>query len=256
MPKHGEGIYGATIGLPYDIEKIEEAFVSATDRAGNLGQAAFGMILRKTRVHHDRINVSEGFLNTKLPEFALHYPELSGTPLEQYLYVNKEIRFQNYRKVQEVCSKSQPERLWDGAFKRMARSSRRANFADERSYYYDGKKVDEEVHLGVDLASVRHAEVQAANSGVVVFAEYLGIYGNTVIIDHGQGVFSLYSHMSQLGVAKNDTVEKGAVLGLTGTSGLAGGDHLHFSVLINGIFVNPVEWWDKQWLQLNILSVL
>ena len=252
----GDGVYGATIGLPFDLERLEKTYVMAVDEAGNESKAAFGMTLRVNRKVTDRIDISDGFLASKLPEFELYYPELTGAPLEQYLKVNNDIRQLNYKKVQEVCMKSLPDRLWEGRFNRMARSSRRAGFADYRSYFYQGKKIDQQVHLGVDLASVRHAKVEAANRGMVVFAEYLGIYGNTVILDHGQGVFSLYSHLGQIDVAINDRVEKGAVLGLTGNTGMAGGDHLHFSMLINGVFVNPVEWWDAQWLKINFLNYL
>ena len=155
-----------------------------------------------------------------------------------------------------MCGKSRPERLWEGRFQRMARSSRRAGFAEYRTYYYSGKEVDHQVHLGIDLASTRKADVKAANSGVVVYAAYLGIYGEMVIIDHGLGVFSLYSHLSQINAAVGDAVTKETVLALSGTSGMAGGDHLHFSVLVNGVFVDPLEWWDKQWLNLNILNFL
>lgn len=256
LPQKGEGTYGACIGLPYDADKIEQAVVEATDKAGNTGKSPFGMIVRKVRYKHDRIDISDGFLNMKLPEFAAYYPDLPGTPVEQYLYVNGTIRRENYQRVREACRSSAPERLWKGRFKRMPRSSRRAGFADYRTYYYHGREIDKQVHLGVDLASVRHADVPAANNGIVVFAEYLGIYGNTVILDHGQGVFSLYSHLSQINVAKGDELQKGDTLGLTGMSGMAGGDHLHFSMLINGIFVNPVEWWDLNWLELNILNYL
>jgi murein DD-endopeptidase MepM/ murein hydrolase activator NlpD len=131
-----------------------------------------------------------------------------------------------------------------------------AGYAEFRTYYYNGTEIDQQVHLGVDIASTRRAEIKAANRGSVVFAEYLGIYGNTVILDHGQGIFSLYSHMSQIGVAAGELVDKGAVVGLSGTSGMAGGDHLHFSILINGIFVSPLEWWDPQWIKLNIEEIL
>lgn len=256
LPQKGDGVFGATIGIPFDTVKLEKVHVSAIDKADNTGRSPFGMILRQPIRKKDRINISDGFLDLKLPEFSLYYPELTGSPLEKYIYVNNQIRKENYLQVGEVCSKSQPERLWEGRFSRMARSSRRAGFADYRTYYYQDQKIDEQVHLGIDLASVRHAEVEAANHGVVVFADYLGIYGHTVILDHGQGVFTLYSHLSRIDVAVNDAVDKGVVLGLTGKSGMAGGDHLHFSVLINGIFVNPLEWWDKQWLELNILSFL
>jgi murein DD-endopeptidase MepM/ murein hydrolase activator NlpD len=129
-------------------------------------------------------------------------------------------------------------------------------FAVHRTYYYNNNEIDQQVHLGVDLASTKRAEIKAANRGNVVFAEYLGIYGNTVILDHGQGIFSLYSHLSQIGVAVGELIDKGAVIALSGTTGMAGGDHLHFSILVNGIFVTPLEWWDLQWLQLNIEDIL
>jgi murein DD-endopeptidase MepM/ murein hydrolase activator NlpD len=87
-------------------------------------------------------------------------------------------------------------------------------------------------------------------------AGYLGIYGNTVILDHGQGVFSLYSHLSRITASEGDLLPQDGVLGASGTTGMAGGDHLHFSMLINGIFVNPLEWWDASWLDNNIEAML
>ena len=245
----------AYFGLNYDTEKIEEAVVSAVDPAGNTGKAAFCMILKKVSFKKDRINVSDNFLNRKIPEFAREYPQLSGTPVEQYVYVNSKIRQENYQTIVKACSNPSPLRLWQGTFGRMA-GSRMAGFAEHRTYYYNDREIDKQVHLGIDLASTRHAEIKAANRGKVVFAEYLGIYGNTVILDHGQGVFSLYSHMSQINVPVEELVEKGSVIGLSGTTGMAGGDHLHFSILINGIFVTPLEWWDRQWLELIIEDVL
>ena len=255
MPKRGEGIYGACLGLPDDIAKIEKAFVVVADQAGNEAKAPFSMDLHVRKIVSDKIIVSDEFLSAKLPEFASHYPELSGTPVEQYIKVNNEIRLANYKKIQEVCAKFQPERLWDGRFGRME-GSPRAGYADHRAYLYNGEKIDEQVHLGVDIASLQHANVEAANRGLVVFAEYLGIYGNTVILDHGQGIFSLYSHLSQIEVPVNTLVEKGTVVGITGSTGMAGGDHLHFAILVNGIFVDPREWWDEEWLKIHMLSVL
>lgn len=254
----GEDIYGAMIAINYDAESIQKAVVQAYDRAGNEGSVSFGINLRKVDKKRDRIDVSESFLNQKMPEFSQYYPEMlaMGSLLEQYIFVNNKIRQMNAESIRKICATSSPERLWDGIFKRMRRSSRRAGFADYRSYYYDGKKIDDQVHLGVDLASVRQAEVEAANRGVVVAADYLGIYGNMVVVDHGIGVFTLYSHMSQIHVKVGDQVENGTVLGKTGNTGMAGGDHLHFSVLVNGVFVNPLEWWDKSWLDLHVLNYL
>ncbi|HQP30452.1 MAG TPA: M23 family metallopeptidase [Deltaproteobacteria bacterium] len=127
-----------------------------------------------------------------------------------------------------------------------------ARFGDQRTYSFDGQPLGESVHLGIDLASTAHATVQAANHGVVVFADYLGIYGNMVILDHGLGITSLYSHLNDIAVKAGQQVSKGDALGTTGTTGLAGGDHLHFSVLVGGRFVNPIEWWDPHWLKDNV----
>ena len=246
----------AFFGLPYLTEKIDKAVVSASDPAGNEGNAAFGMILKKQNFKQDRINISDNFLNLKIPEFAQEYSQLSGSLVDQFVYVNSKIRQENYQAIVKSCAAPSPLRLWHGPFERMARSSRMAGFAEFRTYYYNDEKIDNQVHLGVDLASTKRAEIHAANRGNVVFADYLGIYGNTIILDHGQGIFSLYSHLSEIGVAVGELKDKGTVIGLSGTTGMAGGDHLHFSILINGIFVNPVEWWDKQWLQLNIDDIL
>ncbi|MFC1826569.1 M23 family metallopeptidase [Thermodesulfobacteriota bacterium] len=247
--------YVVYFGLNYDTEKIDRAVVSATDLAGNTGNAAFGMILKKQAVKKDQINISENFLNLKIPEFSQKYPQLTGSLVEQFVYMNSTIREENYLAIVQACSSPSAARLWHGKFGRMS-GSRMAGFAEHRTYYYNNAEIDQQVHLGIDLASTKQADIKAANRGNVIFADYLGIYGNTIILDHGQGIFSLYSHLSQIGLAVGEMIDKGAVIGLSGNSGMAGGDHLHFSILINGIFVTPLEWWDQQWLQLNIEDVL
>jgi len=131
-----------------------------------------------------------------------------------------------------------------------------ARFGDKRDYYYKGKKIDEQVHMGVDLASLANSDVPAANNGRVIFADRLGIYGLTVVLDHGQGLASIYSHLSNIGVQIDQDVTKGEIIGSTGQTGLAGGDHLHFGVMVSGLFVNPIEWWDNHWIQDNIMKKL
>jgi len=139
--------------------------------------------------------------------------------------------------------------LWTEAFAQMMNSQVESRFADRRTYYFGEQEIDKQVHLGFDLATVQQAPVHAANAGKVVFADFLGIYGNCVILDHGLGVQSLYAHLSTIGVKNGDPVTKGQELGRTGSTGLAGGDHLHFTMLLQGTPVNPVEWWDPHWLQ-------
>lgn len=255
FPVEGKELYAAMLGLPHDADKISESYVVAEDAAGNQGKAPFGMIVRKRALKKDTITIPDSFLEQKIPEFSQYYPEMKGTLVEQYLYVNTTVRDENNQQFRDLCASSVPEKLWTGRFGRMPGAGK-ASFADHRSYMYKGKKIDNQVHLGNDIASVRHAPVKAANKGKVVFADYRGIYGNTVVVDHGTGVFSLYSHMSQISVAPGDMVAKNGLLGATGTTGMAGGDHLHFSMLVNGVMVDPLEWWDGSWLDLHIESYL
>ncbi len=238
-------------GVPYNTKQFNELAITATDAAGNTTTFPFSTILKKKRFQHDTINVGSGFLSKKIPEFQQYYPEMQGDYVNKYLFINREVRLDNNIKIQELCSTASSKRLWKGVFGRMA-GSLRAGFADHRTYKNNEKEIDRQVHLGVDIASTRRAPVKAANNGIVVYADYLGIYGNMILVDHGQGVFSLYSHLSKIETSPGSEVKKDDVIGLTGTTGMAGGDHLHFSVLINGVFVTPKEWWDKGWIEVTI----
>ncbi len=249
------GIFIAYFALPHDAQKIDAASVTAKDSAGNETSSPFSTVFKGIAQKNDTIAISDSFIGTKIPEFQQYYPEMKGDLIDQYLYTNTVLRDQNNKKISELCKSPLPNRLWHGHFSRFA-GSPKAGFADHRSYTYGGKIIDNQVHLGVDIASTAKAEVRAANKGQVIFADYLGIYGNMVLIDHGQGVFSLYSHLSQINVAPGIEVDKKSVIGLTGTTGMAGGDHLHFSMLINGIFVMPKEWWDEHWIEVTIETPL
>ena len=134
----------------------------------------------------------------------------------------------------------------------MPNTQRRAGFAETRTYLYHGRPVDHQTHLGLDLASTEHAPVPAANAGRVVFAGWLVIYGNAVIVDHGYGLMSLYGHMSAISVKPGDVVAKGQQLGNSGSTGLAGGDHLHLEIFVQGKSVDPLEWLDEHWIRDNI----
>ena len=253
IPTRKDWVYGAMIGIPYDTEAVKTAAINGQDLAGNQASLPIPLKIRPVKKKSDTITLSESFLNTKIPEFAQYYPEMKGTQLEQFLFVNNEVRKQNAERIKEICSHPDPAQHWQGAFGRMENSAPMAGFAQHRSYFYQDKEVDYQVHLGVDLASLQRAEVKAANNGKVVFADYLGIYGNMVIIDHGQGIFSLYSHLSEIVAQSGAMLKSGDVLGRTGTTGMAGGDHLHFAMLINGVFVTPIEWWDEHWIKDNVL---
>jgi hypothetical protein len=234
-------------------------FVRAKDLAGNVTDRGFHHYIRDKNFRHDVLNISDRFLERKIPKIDIGDKEtdFSGAAnplLEKFLYVNGTLRKQNVDTVLAVPSDTVEKMLWKGRFGRLAGSANRARFGDRRVYKHEGNEIDRAVHLGVDLASTANAPVGAANAGRVIMTRNVGIFGNTIILDHGFGLASLYCHLSEVRVNEGDTVAKKDVIGLTGLTGLAGGDHLHLSVIVHDVFVNPVEWWDANWIKNNITS--
>src|SRR5580765_5170301 len=144
----------------------------------------------------------------------------TGDMLPGFLKVNGELRRINADEIAAFAKQSSAERLWNGPFVQLGNSKVEASFADHRTYIYKGKDVDQQVHLGFDLASFAGTPIVSANRGIVVFADELGIYGNCVIIDHGMGVQSLYGHLSAIEVKAGQTVEKEQQIGRSGMTGM------------------------------------
>ena len=228
--------------------------VVASDAAGNRQQANVGIVMKPRVFAEKRLELTQDFLSRKVPELlrANGMPD-TGDLVDGYLRINRELRAKTEARVREICRESAPRQLWQGAFLRLPNSAPLSGFADRRSYVLDGRVIDNQTHLGFDLASLRGSPVPSANVGRVVFAGPLGIYGDTVIVDHGLGVFTLYGHLSEVDVAVGTDVARGTPVGKTGETGLAGGDHLHFSVMVHGVHVDPVEWWDGHWIEDHVL---
>ncbi len=180
--------------------------------------------------------------------------KIPGDLVQRFVYINNEMRKQNNKTLADLRFQSEQKFLWTGAFLPMVDSTVESRFADDRTYTWQGKKVDEQTHLGFDLAKLAHSPIPASNDGKVVWADNLGIYGNCIVIDHGFGLMTIYGHLSEFLVKKGEMVRKAQVIGKTGTTGLAGGDHLHFSMIVDGVQVNAVEWWDPHWIRDRILS--
>lgn len=249
-------VYASLFPCPHDTPA--ERFVPrvlATDAAGNERQTGIYYRLLPKSFRGDRIELSDAFLEKISAEFKDRFPQAAG-PLEVFLKANRELRAQDAKVLRECGLKTSPVPLWEGEFLRLPNSAPRGSYAQLRSYFYQGKQVDQQTHLGIDLASLAHAKVPAANRGKVVYADDLGIYGQCVIVDHGLGLQTLYGHLSLIEVKVGEEVQKGQTIGNTGDTGLAGGDHLHFGVVISGEEVNPIEWWDASWIKNNVTGKL
>ncbi|MFQ5354838.1 MAG: M23 family metallopeptidase [Thermodesulfobacteriota bacterium] len=240
---------------PYDIKPGKPVQIEAVDAAGNSRVRSLEVLVKPYEYRKRRIGLSDKFLETKVADLLdAAYIPTTGDLLGDFLLVNKDLRARNEAKIASVMETSTPELLWKGRFLQLKNSAVQSRFADFRTYVYKGRKVDKLYHLGVDLASVSKSTVGASNNGVVVFADDMGLYGNTVILDHGFGLFSLYGHLSTIDVMEGDTVKKGAEIGRTGSTGFAGGDHLHFGLYLHGTPVLPLEWWDGRWIRNRIMK--
>ncbi len=246
-----EGLHVCYFAIPFNIQPNPEVYLWARDRAGNLSKARFYYRIRDRRFRTVKVNVTDRFLKHILSYFSFYHFKPGETGIEKFLQINRDLRKENNQTFYDLRKKTGPDRMWNGPWLRQKNVANMASFGEHRIYYYEGKEIDEETHLGVDLASLANSDVVAANNGRVIMAGRVGIYGLTVVLDHGQGLASVYSHLSKINVKPGQEVMKGEVVGVTGQTGLAGGDHLHFGIMVSGVFVNPIEWWDSHWVQDN-----
>ncbi|MDQ3213786.1 MAG: M23 family metallopeptidase [Acidobacteriota bacterium] len=249
----------AFFALRYDQDVKTPLRLFARDEAGNSARADFDYLTFPKPFKKSRIELDDRFLDRVVPAILEGTTEVKpeGDQLAKFLAINGDLRKKNAEKIASFAKQSGPELYWRGAvFHPFTNNAVESAFADRRTYVYKGKEVDQQTHLGFDLASFTGVPIVAANRGKVMLAEELGIYGNCVILDHGMGVQSLYAHLSSISVKAGEMVDKEKELGRSGMTGLAGGDHLHFTMLVNGQMVNPVEWWDAHWIQDRILRKL
>jgi murein DD-endopeptidase MepM/ murein hydrolase activator NlpD len=244
--------------IPYNGPEVAPSVVAA-DEAGNERVIGVPVTFLPVRFPKDTINLTEAFLRRKMPELVPQTPATASVAdlLQAFLRVNGEGRRGFEAKNREIGSgESSPKPLWTGAFRQQTNTKVFANFPEERTYQMDGRTVDTQWHLGIDLASNKQSQVEASNAGRVAFTGPNGIYGNMVIVDHGLGLMSLYGHLSDIAVKVGQTVQKGESLGRSGETGLAGGDHVHFALLIHGVYTSPIEWWDDHWRRDRIAKPL
>jgi murein DD-endopeptidase MepM/ murein hydrolase activator NlpD len=243
----------AFFALLWDQDTRTPITVFARDTVGNEGSGSFDFRVFPKQFRSSTISLDDRFLARVVPPILQNSSELKvddpSNFLAAYLAINRDLRRMNNATISTLALETAPEVLWRGAFKQLINTAVEAGFADQRTYVYNGNDVDHQVHLGFDLASTAAAPVRAANRGRVVHAGWLGIYGNCVILDHGMGLQSLYAHLSSISVTAGQIVDSEAELGRSGSTGLAGGDHLHFTMLLSGNAITPVDWWSAQWVQ-------
>jgi murein DD-endopeptidase MepM/ murein hydrolase activator NlpD len=250
IPGGGKQDRFALFAAPFDMAQADVRLV-VEDAAGNQAERTFIDKFFPNAFKADSIPISDSFLNKVVPEIMSQSPELTdrGNTVDNYLAINRELRAKNAELIKTLAKQSKPEFLWNTAFVMMPNGKVMASFADRRTYVYQEREIDQQTHLGLDLAVTKQAPIPAANSGIIAYARYFGIYGNTVVIDHGYGLQSIYAHLSSISAKEGQKVAIGDIIGKTGDTGLAGGDHLHYCTLLQGLPVKPVEWADSHWIK-------
>jgi murein DD-endopeptidase MepM/ murein hydrolase activator NlpD len=260
-PYKSKGYYASLIAWPFTQENFDAKIV-ATDTAGNRRETHIPLYHHNTYYRTSYIKASDKFIDGKITDLASSnhdYADIDDR-LKRLKAINETMRFQNEKLIHKLSSQVSDDTIvsWHiNKFYPLKNGKRVANFGDHRFYYY-GKQdniVSESYHLGYDLASTKMASIKTSNSGKVVFADENGIYGNMPLIDHGLGLYTLYGHCSELLVKDGDEVVAGQVIARSGMTGLALGDHLHFGILVQGIEVRPVEWFDQKWIDTFINDV-
>ena len=245
-------IYLVFFAHPYNVAEDEKAALVATDKAGNTRQLRLAYTLKDVRYKKSPIAIADDFIQGKVAPLLNDVGARQGSPKDIFIKVNHDLRKENEDKIRAIGQKTATSMLWSGPFTQLSNSKVEANFADARTYIYNGEAIDTAYHLGFDLSVTKRYPVEAANSGTVSFVGDLGIYGNAVIIDHGLGLSTLYGHLSSIDVKEGDPIKQQQIIGKTGETGLAVGDHLHFATLLQGVPVLPKEWWDPKWIKDNI----
>jgi len=260
-PYYKKDYYVALVAWPIDFKEFNRVNLIAIDKANNKTITKIPFYIQKKNIKVDKIQLNEKFINNvSASVLEQSFETIPETTKDIFIYSNTVLREKNIKMISETVLKNMDTKLIESfkinSFKRLKGSKTVAGYAERRHYYLDEEKINEAWHLGIDWASVKKAPIRVSNEGTVIFNSYLGLYGNSIIVDHGMGLSTLYAHTSSQNVALGDSVNKNQKIAKTGSTGAVFGDHLHFGVLIQGVEVNPIEWMDKHWIKVRITNIL
>ncbi len=263
IPFMEKGYYAAIIAWPIEIEfdDFERVNLIAIDKAMNVTVKKVPLYIKDLKIKKDNLKISKKFIEkVSIPVLEKSEIDIPEEKAEIFVKQNRVLRANNVKTIKDSSLDNMSREMIDKynikPFKRLSGSKTFAGFAEKRQYFYNKEKIDEAWHLGMDWASIKHAPIKASNSGKVIFNDYLGIYGNTLILDHKLGLQSLYAHTSKFHAQKGDEIKRNQKIANTGSTGAVFGDHLHFGILVQGVEVNPLEWMDKNWIKSRVLNIL
>ncbi len=249
--------YIALLPWPLGAKSFDAAIIS-TNMSGVCQTAFIPFNIKETAYRTCRIDVIDSFLD-KTGEPGQYGKNNHAGRLRQYNTVMEELQKRTVFDIRHETSSIATNMLFDnyiGAFLPIKNARVTSPFGEHRFIYLNNKVIGSSYHYGNDLAGTGTDSIFASNSGKIFFSGYNGLNGNMIVIDHGLGLYSVYCHLSTVFMKTGDFVPKGVSIAKSGHTGYAFGDHLHFGVIINGVGVNPDNWMDQGWINVNIIDVI
>jgi murein DD-endopeptidase MepM/ murein hydrolase activator NlpD len=224
-PVKPSGIYCGLVGIPLNAAPQKATIeLEWTDSRGRQGTSV-------------PVSIIDGKYRSEKLSVDPRHVKLSKKNLERVGREKKEIR--------RIYSSSSDKRLWYGTFKKPLDAQQTSVFGTRRLF----NDQHQSSHRGIDFRAPIGTPVHASNSGVVRLAQNLFYSGNIVIVDHGNGIFTNYAHLSKIQVIIGQQIARGQQIGLSGDSGRVSGPHLHWGVRVSGVYVDPSQF-------LNVMSAL
>jgi len=258
QPFNKNGYY---IGLTeWNVHKFKfSANLHAIDKAGNFSIVKIPLVTKNIDYKISKIDVKDNFVSEKKNEIHAILSNIPTNALEKYQYIIQTLQSKSVVSIKDLTSIRMTGFLSNfimNPFKPIKNPKVSSDFGEYRIFKYKDTVVREDYHLGIDLFDIEQTKIDLQNSGIIGFSGYNGSSGNLILIHHGLGLYSVYMHCSQMFFKAGDTVGPGDIIGRTGQTGYALGDHLHFGMILQGYYVNPKEWMNSLWIQSNIQQVI
>ena len=214
----GEGLFRALIGIDMEAKPGTcQLTISGKNSSGKVMERSYRIRILKKDFSIQRLTLPKKMV------------ELDKKTLTRVRIESKGVK--------KLWIKEADERLWHGKFIKPVKGEVISPFGVRRFL----NNLPRSSHSGVDLKAKMGEEIRCPNTGIVVFVDDLYFSGKSVVVDHGQGLFTMYFHLSKVNVKRGEKVEKGKPIGLVGSSGRATGPHLHWGARLHGARVTPLS---------------
>ena len=217
LPSRGEGVYQAPLGVPHSFKPGPSKILVTIGEGEKAKVLELGFNVTNAGYKTESLKVAGNHVNPRRKDM---------------IRIEKETV-----EIKALYERMTLTKFWKGPFRLPINSAIKSPFGTKRLYNGEMRNF----HQGLDLAARIGTPIHAAAPGIVAMAQNLFFTGNTVILDHGYGVFTIYAHMSRFKIKKGDTVEDNQIIGLAGMTGRATGPHLHWGAVVQKAKVNPLE---------------